>query len=390
MYGDQQATMPSFTSYPTTNPNPDPNPPNADASLYQYSHGFDGSEMQSAFELEEAAASQNEAAGNIGDEAQHVVNTTSQPESIETIQCEVCNITCTNRDIFEKHTQGKKHMKNMQKIAISSVIGPKVTPPNASATSVGELENKKHLLLQNGASVDKLLYCETCNVVCNNQDAFQAHLAGRKHSSKAIMQGASTNDVFNPTSNKIHEARMNPDPLRCELCKISCTSFELLNTHLSGKKHLKKLRESEQISDLPLTFVTSLDTQRMQNQESTEGKAVISHEGKKHHKNLEKSEKGIGPNPEPGMLQDEGKEEDKVVNLDGSNRKTKRVASDEELEAKRQKILQGGAASNGLRTCTVCNVVCSSPAVYNSHLAGKKHAAMAVKQAETGLTGQET
>lgn len=233
---------------------------------------------------------------------------------------------------------------------------------------------------------------------------------------QAIIQVGSKNDVFKPTSNKVLEAQRNLDPLRCEICEINYTSFEHHNSHMSGKKHLKKLNEVVQIvPDLSLTFTSSMDTQPMQNPESTEGKVVNSQEGnpvscelcgiscntyemlrvhlsgKKHQKNLEKSEKGIGPNTEQGMLQDEGKEEGKVVNLvDGSNRKTKRVASDEELEAKRQKILQGGAASNGLRTCTVCNVVCSSPAVYTSHLAGKKHAAMAVKQAETGLTGQET
>ena len=119
-------------------------------------------------------------AGNLGDVAN---TTTSQPERVH---CEVCNITCNTKEVFEQHTQGKKHMKNMQKIAISSVIGPKVTPVTATApaTSVGELENKKHILLQNGASAHSLLFCQICNVVCNNQDTLQAHLAGKKHSSK--------------------------------------------------------------------------------------------------------------------------------------------------------------------------------------------------------------
>lgn len=430
MYGEQQATMPSFTSSPTPNPNPNPNSPHADASLYQYTHGFDGLGEQPAFELGRAAASQSEmisqitdttyehASGNFGDASQHVGNDMtvppSQPENSQPVQCEVCNITCNTKEVFEKHTQGKKHLKNMQKIAISSVIGPKVTPPTATATSVGELENKKHMLLQNGASADTLLYCQTCNVVCNNQDVFQTHLAGKKHHAKL----ASTNAVFNATSDVGPLAQTNPDPLRCELCKISCTSIELLNTHMSGKKHQKKLKESGQIPDPSLAVVPSLDTQPTKPESTTEGKAVNLHEGnpvscelcgiscntyevlkthlsgKKHQKNLEKSEKVIGPNPAPateaGMLENEGKEEGKVVNVDGSSRKTKRAGSDEDIEAKRRKILEGGAAMDALRTCTVCNVVCSSPTVYISHLAGRKHAAMAVKQAESGLTGQQT
>ncbi|KAL4566485.1 hypothetical protein LXL04_030601 [Taraxacum kok-saghyz] len=380
MYEEQQATMPSLTSYPSPNPNP---------NQIIDSHGFDGSETQPAFELDGAISqladsiTSEKVAGNLGDVAN---TTTSQPERVH---CEVCNITCNTKEVFEQHTRGKKHMKNMQKIAISSVIGPKVTPvtATATATSVGELENKKHMLLQNGASAHSLLYCQICNVVCNNQDALQAHLAGKKHSSKANLQLGSTNDVFTPTPQN-----HGPDYLRCDLCKISCTSFELLNTHLSGKKHLKKLKESEQIPD------------------STEGKIVISHDttnpiscqlcgiscntlemlkihmsGKKHQKNLEKSEKPVGPAPAPAPEDEEGK----IVNSDNS-RKMKRVGGDEDLETKRRKILEGGAALEALRTCTVCNVVCSSPTVYISHLAGKKHAAMAVKEAESSLTGQQT
>lgn len=429
MFGEQQATIPCYTSFPTPdpNPNPNPNPSQADASLYQYSHEFDGMGAQPEFELDRTAASQSgmiqqitdsttfeHATGNFGDVSQHVVNdaivTPSQPINIQPVQCEVCNITCNTKEVLEKHTQGKKHLKNMQKIAISSVIGPKVTPPTTTATSVGELENKKQMLVQSGASVDTIIHCEICNVVCNNPDVFRTHLAGKKHHAKAVMQLATTNVSFNATSDTgptFHQT--NPDPLRCELCKISCTSIELLNTHMSGKKHQKKLKESGQIPDPSST----LDTQpTKQNPDSTEGKSVNPHDnnpvscelcgiscntyevlkthlsGKKHQKNLEKSEKTIGPNPAPTTEQNEGTEEGKIVNLDGGSRKKKRVGNDEDIGAKRQKILQGGAASDALRTCTVCNVVCSSPTVYISHLAGKKHAAMAVKQAESGLTGQ--
>ncbi|KAI3688799.1 hypothetical protein L2E82_46633 [Cichorium intybus] len=330
MFGEQEATIPSFF-YPTSSPNP--NSPHANASMYQYSLGLDGLAGQPAFELDRDATSRSGMIPQTTDSStykhcvttQNMVNdvivTTSQPESIQSLQCEL----------------------------------------------------------------------------------------------------ASTNVAFNATSEAGTAAQTNPDPLRCELCKICCTSTVDLNIHMSGKKHLKKVDESGKIPDPPLTLVASQDTQPtkpMQNPESIEGKAVNSHEGnpvlcelcgiscdtydvlkahlsgKKHQKKLEKSEKPIGPNPAPatvpGMLENEAKEEGKIVNVDGSNRKTKRVESNEDLEAKRQKILQGGAAMDALRTCTVCNVICSSPTVYISHLAGRKHVAMVIKQAETQLTGQET
>ncbi|CAH1428303.1 unnamed protein product [Lactuca virosa] len=408
MSGEQQQL--DITSSFST---PNPNSPHADASIsmYEDSHGFDGLGARPAFELDRAAGPQSGMIPQTTDSTTYehhvandaIVTTRSQPKSIQSMQCEVCNVTCDTKDVLEKHKQGKKHLKNMQKLAISSVISPKMPPPTptptptASETSVGELENNKHKLLQNGASVDKLLYCETCNAVCNNQNAFQAHLAGKKHSAKAMMQLVVTNGVVNttsesdpkgPTPEPEAQTNNNPNPIQCQLCKISCSSIEVFNTHMSGKKHLKKLKESGQIPDPSLTLINS-----------QQGKPVwcelcgISCDtydvfkthlsGKKHKKNLEKSEKPVEGG---GMLRNE---EGKVVNVDGngngSNRKTKRVGGDEDMEAKRQKILQGGGALDALRICTVCNVVCSSPTVYDSHVAGRKHAAnaMLVKQAET-------
>ena len=61
-------------------------------------------------------------------------------------------------------------------------------------------------------------------------------------------------------------------------------------------------------------------------------------------------------------------------------------APKEDLETKRRKVLEGGAAAGAVRTCTICNVVCNSQTVFGSHLAGQKHAAMVKKkQAEAGI-----
>lgn len=180
---------------------------------------------------------------------------------------------------------------------------------------------------------------------------------------QAIIQVGSKNDVFKPTSNKVLEAQRNLDPLRCEICEINYTSFEHHNSHMSGKKHLKKLNEVVQIvPDLSLTFTSSMDTQPMQNPESTEGKVVNSQEGnpvscelcgiscntykvlkihqarQQYQKILKKSGLPTGHNLAPWMQQDDTKEEGKVVHLDGTNKKIKRVVSDDDLEAKRQNI----------------------------------------------------
>ncbi|CAA0806033.1 Unknown protein [Striga hermonthica] len=41
-----------------------------------------------------------------------------------------------------------------------------------------------------------------------------------------------------------------PQHLWCELCKVECNSVEILNRHLSGKKHLKKLKNFQESQNL--------------------------------------------------------------------------------------------------------------------------------------------
>ncbi|XP_008776992.2 zinc finger protein 346-like [Phoenix dactylifera] len=57
----------------------------------------------------------------------------------------------------------------------------------------------------------------------------------------------------------------------------------------------------------------------------------------------------------------------------------------EDLETKKQKLIQGGAAADSVRVCTVCNVVCNSDTVFASHLSGEKHAMKALGRSSSGL-----
>ncbi|KAI7745206.1 hypothetical protein M8C21_016627 [Ambrosia artemisiifolia] len=422
------AIIPNITSYPTPNPNPIQS--HTDASQFPYSHSIDGSVADpTQYQHVDVTTSETTNAALV---------TARQPESILPFHCEVCNISCNTNDVLEAHKQGKKHVKSVKKLAESSANGQNmapppvasetlvgeltdtsasepmvlVPPPIASETIVGELENKTHRLLQNGATAETLVYCDICNVVCNNQEVFKAHVAGKKHSAKSIVQQASTNGVFDAASDSSGSLQKKPDTFPCEICNITCTGSELLKNHIAGKKHLKKVKELGQLpilpltpsaspvnmegvepSNLPSTPIASQDTpptKPVVNPEINEGKTVNLHgvksvcelcgvicdtdemlklhmSGKKHRKNVEKSEKLIGPNPavttEPaetpkviGPLQEDGK----MVTSDGPKTKRKKSGSDDDA--------------------------------FTVHLAGQKHVAMAVKQAETqaGATGQES
>ncbi|XP_035839463.1 protein SUPPRESSOR OF GENE SILENCING 3 homolog [Helianthus annuus] len=87
--------------------------------------------------------------------------------------------------LLKKHKQGKKHLKRMKRLADSSANPPNMLPPPvASEIVVGEMKNKKQRLLQNGATAETLLSCDVCNVICNNQEGFQQHIASKKHAAK--------------------------------------------------------------------------------------------------------------------------------------------------------------------------------------------------------------
>ncbi|KAK9080409.1 hypothetical protein SSX86_000167 [Deinandra increscens subsp. villosa] len=503
---EEQSIIPNLTSFPTPNPNPNSIPPRTDASESPASQGFNRLQDRSALPTVGAAdfpsgtisqATASTADQHVGvtmsETTNNVLATTMPPESVLLFQCEVCNISCNSKEVLEAHKQGKKHLKSLKKVADAPANAPIIMPPTvASETLVEESENKMLRALKNGATPETLLYCDICKVICNNQEGFQKHVASKKHSAKSIIQLASTNAVFDGTSDSIGGSQKKPDPFQCGLCKITCTgnehlqmhiagkkhlkklqelgltpdlpltpiasqdtpptkpmvnpesnegkpvnlqeakpvcelcgiscdTNEMLEIHKAGKKHLKKLKESGQVPNLPVTSIASEDTSPTKpvvNPESNEGKTVNLHDakpvcelcgiscdtnemlkvhitGRKHRKNVEKSEKLIGPNPalttEPAKVIGPLQEEGMIVNSDGSKRK-KRGRIDEDVEAKKQKIVQSGTASDAVQTCELCNVVCNSPKVFNAHLGGQKHAAMALKQAEIqgGATGQES
>ncbi|XP_043726288.1 uncharacterized protein LOC122672855 isoform X1 [Telopea speciosissima] len=137
----------------------------------------------------------------------------------------------------------------------------------------------------------------------------------------------------------------------CEICKIDCNSKDVLEIHKLGKKHkknLEKLEESKTSASAPAA-----------------GKDPM-----------------IGPKENPAA--DKGK----TVDVQQSKKKgASSLGPGEDLETKRRKLMEGGAAADAVRVCPVCNVVCNSQTVFNYHLAGQKHINMVKKQAALAAAG---
>ncbi|KAJ7971047.1 Zinc finger protein like [Quillaja saponaria] len=123
----------------------------------------------------------------------------------------------------------------------------------------------------------------------------------------------------------------------CEVCKIDCNSKDVLDQHKLGKKHKK---------------------------------------------NVEKLREALGfPGP-PAASNNSAPRPQEQPNKGKSKKSRKKAAETvEDLETKTRKVLEGGAAAEAVRLCTICNVVCNSELVFNYHLAGQKHAALVKKHA---------
>lgn len=275
--------------------------------------------------------------------------------------CELCNVVCNSKDVFDKHVTGKKHVKNLKaknkpsttnNISLagqtSSVAGQPILGTSGVAAGQGlevekqivqGLEVEKHIVLSGGATTDSARVCTICNVTCNSQEVFNEHIAGKKHAIQAglIPVGAVKVNNLSSWKKRVKKAKFVQSAW-CEVCKINCNSTEVYTKHLLGKKHLKNLEKSEK---------TKSDTCS-----STSNTAEA------------KTNDIIGPaeNPEAN--------------------KGKRAASTENLETKKQKVMEGGSSAGAVKVCTICNVVCNSQTVYNSHVGGQKHAAMLKKHGE--------
>ncbi|XP_031489743.1 uncharacterized protein LOC116257267 [Nymphaea colorata] len=120
----------------------------------------------------------------------------------------------------------------------------------------------------------------------------------------------------------------------CAVCKIDCNSKDVLDKHKNGKKHLRNMTKLE--------------------------------EGKNSKKGLAKAAAVDTKKTPPAT----------------NEKQTASAAPKEDLEKKRQKLLEGGASAAEVRVCILCGTVCNSKTVYDFHIAGKKHAAQLKKLAE--------
>ncbi|KAJ8640430.1 hypothetical protein MRB53_017124 [Persea americana] len=309
---------------------------------------------------------------------------------VQSAWCELCKVDCNSHEMLNTHKMGKKHKKNLKKLEESKNVvnvaaehaATEVTKdPEPAATEVSkdpestaaevtkdpatvkeippvesapgtkpevDLETKKRKLVEVGTSADSLRVCIICNVVCNSETVFKFHLAGQKHAAKVASASdgmqplATVNGAAKKKKKKIKKTEV-VQPVWCELCSISCTGQEVLDRHKFGKRHKKNLEKLEELKNAAAVVKPdSLEAGTTENQPGEEAKTT--ERGAKRKKTASKSKTG------------------------------------EDLETKKQKLLECGITADLVKVCTICNVVCNSETVYSFHLSGQKHATQVRKQ----------
>ncbi|KAI3766893.1 hypothetical protein L2E82_16971 [Cichorium intybus] len=312
-------------------------------------------------------------------ESEHIVKdvteTKIESKTAQIIRCDVCNVICNSEAMFKDHKEGKKHLKNMQQLSVSTAIIKETPSEVANANLDQEFENKKKEKMkkkedffQNEPPVESLFVCNIPEL-----NTFTEHLQCEKLETQAtsgpLVQ--SSNSGTEKAEDELNVGTL----LWCEVCEVNINSEKKLVEHNLGKKHQKNLKNSENLRTPPLTTPTAsmattpLPKPVKKTGDSEEGKPVWCEvckidcrgysfsrhvRGKKHRENLRESKNITGlpsTDIDPVIIQPN----DPVEN---PNLTEGKVVNPDEGSSTR---------------CEVCRIRCSSIDEFNRHISGKRH-----------------
>ncbi|KAL3624513.1 hypothetical protein CASFOL_031181 [Castilleja foliolosa] len=231
--------------------------------------------------------------------------------------CELCKVDCNSIEIFNRHTSGKKHIKNLKSVGrqieqmpITSEVHFQPEQFHHETVLPSQDINEEIKLVVGKVKVEEVkpLWCELCKAYCNSAEMFKKHLNGKKHlknlsktqfgvqkeqqisaselkpevpiqpeqdvlhsqdnneenkvtvekqqveetehirrGSKRKMRGGKVGRNTKPfgRSKKSTEPPQPKEviiPLLCELCGITCESQVVFQSHLVGKRHLSNAK----------------------------------------------------------------------------------------------------------------------------------------------------
>ncbi|CAI9772483.1 unnamed protein product [Fraxinus pennsylvanica] len=190
--------------------------------------------------------------------------------------CEVCRVECTSLEILVQHKNGKRHKKNLQRLEESrhanksAKILDKQTPtgvfnPEVTLKSDNLLEGEENKQIPSkylpteavpsGSRVES----EQKNDQADRPDIPIEPQSYMPENNPHLIQAFNLRHVWNRNMQgdrggkrmKTSDTLRQPPklkvviPLICDLCNVKCDTREVFDRHLSGKKHISKLKRYE-------------------------------------------------------------------------------------------------------------------------------------------------
>jgi len=180
--------------------------------------------------------------------------------------CEICKVECNSPEILEQHKVGKKHQKNMRvheelqrRNAINEQQSGEIPTSQLNLTDqpkeVQESEKNGHPTENMGSGVIINNHEEEIQLQNNvgNMSEVPAEVpegktvdnsAARGRGLKRKKKGGKGGKYMrtNDGSKPVEPAQTMS--FRCELCDVKCESQVVYQSHMTGKKHLSKLRRA--------------------------------------------------------------------------------------------------------------------------------------------------
>ncbi|XP_042492530.1 zinc finger RNA-binding protein 2-like isoform X7 [Macadamia integrifolia] len=176
---------------------------------------------------------------------------------VHSLWCEICKISCPNKDGLDQHKLGKKHKNNMEKLEESKkeASTPAATvAPAAKGPVIGPKESPG---VAEGKTVVQSARCEMCKIDCSSKDVLVQPEESRKEASvpAATVAPAAKGHMLGPReSPAADKGNTVVQSSRHEICKIGCSSKDVSDQHKLENKHkknLKKLKESKKEVSAP-------------------------------------------------------------------------------------------------------------------------------------------
>ncbi|KAK6624511.1 hypothetical protein RUM44_011370 [Polyplax serrata] len=170
------------------------------------------------------------------------LNMLSKEKRKKTQVCQICHVTLTSVPEYNSHMKSPQHIWHLK--MSGKGVGAHFVRASVDlhTTEFGEesvqnqgneepiVEPQVSITPCNSTEVFPSLFCDTCELLLNSPQQFNAHVNGKSHverTQKIAELKAKKEKLQNPTTNQLY----------CFSCKITLNNIVQYNQHKNGKKH---------------------------------------------------------------------------------------------------------------------------------------------------------